>query len=513
MPTDGVTQPGVGCLSLGTIELDRARRWIYHKGSMPGNNDKEPTEPAGSSDGDKSTARQWFGRAKGLVDSHNYDYAIECYVNGLERWPEAVDEGHKPLFATAMFRAAAGGKKPGTMDSFKYPMTGKDARKAMLNAEYLMAKDPKNPIYLEGVFKNAVRAGIYEAAMWVGPIFQDACQAEKKPSAQRFRLLVDLYVEMGEKLAAADKVNMAIEALDRAVKAMARLRQIDTKNLHLMREATEIATKLTILKGKYQTAESFVDSVRDADVQRDLRDSERLVQADDRLDDLVAKARAELASNPEVPAKVMRLVDLLCKREEDAAENEAIETLLVAYRKTDNYPFKMRADDIRMRQFRRKANLILKKGDKEAAKRQYREQLKFELGVFRERVEQYPTDLRIRFEYGRRLFKAHDYDQAIPVFQEARADPKSRAQCSFYIGRCFFERGYHDQAIAVLSEAIGAQEIEGDAVSRDLHYWLARSYEAAGQKDEALKVYGKLLTWDYNYRDVRDRMDNLKGKG
>lgn len=480
---------------------------------MPDENNKEQSGPAGASDADKATAKQWFERAKALIDARNYDYAIQCFINGLERWPEAVDEGHKPLFAAAMFRAASGGKKPGTMDGFKFGMTGKDPRKAMLNAEYLMAKDPKSPAYLEGLFRNAVRAKLYETAMWAGPIFQDACQAEKKPSAQRFRLIVDLYVEIGEKQGELNNVTMAIEALDRAVKAMSRLRQIDVNNLDLSREQTEIATKLTILKGKYQTAGSFVDSVRDAEQQRDMRDSDRLVQAEDRLEDLVAKARADLAANPGVPAKVTRLVDLLCKREEEGPENEAVETLLVAYRKTDNYPFKMRADDIRMKQLNRKSRAILAKGDKEAAKHQYREQLKFELGVFQERVDKYPTDLRMRFEYGKRLFKAHNYDEAIPVFQEARNDPKSRAQCSFYIGRCFYERGYHDQAIDVLTEAISNHEIEGDAVSRDLHYWLGRSYEAAERKEDALKVYGQLLRWDYNYKDVRARMDNLRGKG
>ncbi len=479
---------------------------------MRSTNDKPVAQP-GPSEADRATARQWFDRAKALVAAHNYDYAIQCYINGLERWPEAVEEGHKPLLYAAMMRAAAGGKKPGTMESFKYPMTGKDPRKAMLNAEYLMAKDPKNPAYLEGLFRNAVRAGLDETAMWAGSVFWDACQAERKPSAHRFRLLVDLYVEVAERQAAAGRVGVAIEALERAIRAMSRLRQVDADNLDLAREQTEIATKLTILKGKYETAASFRESVQDSESQRDLHDSDRLVQAGERLDDLIAKARAEVAANPDVPAKVMRLADLLCKREDESLENEAIETLLVAYRKTDNYSFKMRADDIRMRQLNRKARLIVQKGDKEAAKRQYREQLKFELGVFRERVEKYPTDLRLRFEYGKRLFKAHDYDQAIPVFQEARNDPKCRAQCSFYIGRCFYEHGYYDQAVDVLTEAIKSHEMQGDAVSKDLHYWLGRAYEAAGRKDDALKVYGQLLQWDYNFKDVRSRMDSLRGKG
>lgn len=477
---------------------------------MAAANDSQAAGPPQFTEADKATARQWFEKARKLVDTRSYDYAIECYINGLERWPEAVEEGHKPLYAAAMFRAASGGKKPGTMDSFKYPVNCKDPRKAMLNAEFLLAKDPKNPQYAEAVFKNAVRAQLDETAMWVGPLFFDAAAAEKKPSAARFRLLVDLYHEISERQTARGNLDRAKEALERAIDAILRLRQIDTKNLELGKEQTDLATKLTILKGKYQTATTFRESVQDVDSQRDLHDAERLVQDDARLNELIDKARRELAESPDVAGKVFRLVDLLCKREADDCENEAIETLLAAYRKSGNYQFKLRADDIRIRQANRKRRAAKASGDAEAAKRLGREQLKLELGIFHERVKQYPTDLRWRFEYGKRLFAARDFDHAIPVFQEARNDPKVRTQCGLFIGRCFYERGYHEQAIDVLTQAIGGYEMQGDDVSRDMHYWLGRAHEAAGHAAEALKVYGQLLTWDYNYRDVRERVDKLR---
>lgn len=504
---------------------------------MPDENDQSLDRPGTTGEAEKAAARQWFQKAKSLVDTKNYDYAIECYINGLERWPEAVEEGHRPLYFAAMMRAAAGGKKPGTLDTIRRPTSGKDSRKAMLNAEFLMAKDPKNITYLEAAFRNAVKAGFDEAAMWLGQNYADACQVEKKPSAQRYRLLVDLYAEIGDRYTELSKSQRkmakeatdpdvrktaaaaweqtrkrAIEALERAIDAMVRLRQIDTKNLNLSSEQGDLTTRLTIVKGQYDEAESFKDSVRDSTAQARLHDVDRLVQADDRLDDLIAKARAELAESPDVAGKVFGLVDLLCKREKDEFENEAVETLLAAYRRSNNYNFKMRADDIRIRQLNRRAREISARGDRDAARKHIREQLKLELGIFEERVREYPTDLRVRFEYGKRLFKAHLHDRAIPVFQEARNDPKVRTRCGIYIGRCFFEKGYHDQAIDVLTQAIAGYEMQGDEISKDLHYWLGRSHEAAGHVADARKVYGQVLQWDYNYRDVRERMDNLRAQ-
>ncbi len=122
----------------------------------------------------------------------------------------------------------------------------------------------------------------------------------------------------------------------------------------------------------------------------------------------------------------------------------------------------------------------------------------------------YPTDLRMKYQYGERLFAAHMFDEAIPIFQEAKADPKCRQQCVVLIGRCFLEKEYSGPAMDTFRDGIENHEIKGDEISKELHYWLARALEAEGQGDDARKIYGQLIQWDFNYRDVRDRMDALK---
>ncbi len=275
----------------------------------------------------------------------------------------------------------------------------------------------------------------------------------------------------------------------------------------------DVAGKLTILKGRYSSAESFTDSIVDKASQRDLHDKDRLVQSDDRLDSLIAQAQQRYEADPTNGTKIHELVDLLCRREQDAEETKAIRILLKAHEQSDEYRYKLRAHDIYMKQLRRKARLLDEARDPQAHAARAK-QLKVELAVYKERVEQYPTELSYRFEYGRRLFEAGRFDDAIPVLQEARNEPKNRFRCSLYIGRCFYEKGFHKQAANVFREAIGTYEIPNDDLGKRLHYWLGRSLEADGNIPEALKIYGQLIEWDYNYRkgDVRKRIEGLHGK-
>src|SRR5438128_1750171 len=113
-------------------------------------NDAPPMPPA-TSEPDKAKARKWFDQARKVADTKNYDYAIECYIGGLRLWPEALEEGHKPLRVVAMGRKMAGKKPLGFMEARKHSTTGKDHRQNFLNAEFLWAHDPLNISLMESV--------------------------------------------------------------------------------------------------------------------------------------------------------------------------------------------------------------------------------------------------------------------------------------------------------------------------------------------------------------------------
>jgi hypothetical protein len=478
---------------------------------------KTPAEPVVVSDADKERARQWFKKAADCRERREYDYAIECYITGLGYWPEAVEEGHMPLRSLAIQRLQAGGKKPGFTDGMRRPMTGKDARQAVFNAEHLLSMDPGNANYAEGLLRNAVKAGLLETAKWVTPVLGDALRKEKKPNKARFRVFRDLLTDAATLAEAQGQNALETWFLDQAVAAIEFVIVRLPGDDELRNEQRDLAGKLTISRGKYESGDDFRDSLRDADKQKLLHDADRTKQGDDTLDALISAAKAEWEAAPNVAARLNAYIDALLKDERRDHEDEAIAVLAQIYEQTRNYSFKLKADDVRLKQMNRDARAAEAKArasgsddDRQQARLAALDLRQTLVETYRERIAQYPTDLRLKFKLGSALFAAGQFDEAIPVLQEARADPRSRSRAALMIGRSFLEKDNSPQAVEVLREAIDQYELNDD-FSKELQYWLGRACEDAGRIDDAKAAYGRLLREDYNFMggDARKRLESL----
>jgi tetratricopeptide (TPR) repeat protein len=481
---------------------------------MAKKNNDEPAADGASHDRlvtsaeDRTKAAKWFQRARELGEKRQFDYAIEYYVNGLEFWPDAVEEACKPLHGCAVARRQTGGKKPGLKDTMKRSMNDKDAKRGLLNAFWLFGRDPDNLSYLEGVTKNAFRLHAEDTAFWMAGVLHKGLESAPKTSAKQFQTLTQILEEMGDRAVERNEVPFAVELYQKGVDVLNLWRRRVPKDT-VETAIKNMSSKLTITKGRYQKGESYRESIRDSEEQQDLHDEQRSVQSEDRVDVLIQKALSEHEIDPANAEKLKHLTDMLCRRERDDDETQAMGILIKAFQESQNYRWKLLADDIRMKQLGRKVRTAVKSGDQTAIKEYRTARLRFELGVFKERVERYPTDNRIKFELGVRNFQAGRFDDAIPIFQVARSDPRNRAACGAYLGRCFFRKGYHDQAIPILQDAIAAHDCSDDEMAKSLLYWLGRAEEAAGKTENARKTYGKILQLDYNYGDVRVRLDGL----
>lgn len=473
----------------------------------------DSTQRLETSDADKAKAGKWFQRARELGDKRQFDYAIEYYVNGLEFWPDAVEEACKPLHGCAVARKQLGGKKPGFKDTMKRSMTDKDPRRALVNSAWLFGHDPDNFSYMEGMAKAANRLHADDTVKWAGGLCARSLENDSKAGPKQFQSLIKLFEEAGDRAAGRGEAAFGVELYQMGVQMVNLWRQRAPKDRQADNELRELSTKLTILKGKYRDGETFRDSIADVDEQRDLQDQERSVQSDDRMDELVAKAEQAYKENPEDRTNLQRLVDLLTRREREDEETRAIGLLVNDFKQSGDYRRKYAADEIRMKQLGRAVRKAAKAGDEEAAKKAQVESLKYDLMVFKERVDKYPTDNRVKFEFGVRLFKAGRFDDAIPMFQAARVDPKNKVACGLYLGRCFFRKGYYSQAITTLEAELQRYQYSDDDLAKGMNYWLGRSLEANGDVAAARETYGKILQLDYNYRDVRDRLDGLPPPG
>ncbi len=471
------------------------------------------------SEQDKAKARAWFKKADAERERRAYDFAIECYIQGLTFWPEAVDEGHKPLWALAIQRQQVGGKKPGMLETLKYPTGGKDARQALLNSALLLAKDPTNAGHYDAVVKNASRAAMFETLRFYSPKALDSMRKEKKPTLSRFRSFKQYLVEAAEKADAAGKPQIAALFFEEALHGVEFLMSRNSTDMGLRDEQRDLSGRLTITKGKYGDAESFRDSLQDAESQKLLHDTDRVKQGEQTLKELLSAARAEWRADPQSPARINTLVDTLLKTERRGEEDEALEVLEAAFKTTSNYRFRLRADDLRLQRLQRQRRALREKAaasKSEDDNQQYRlalsEERQTTVEIYRQRVAEYPTDLAMKYKLGAALYELGELDEAIPLLQMAQADPRSRFRSQMLIGKAFHQKGTHSQAIEVLREALEAYAGGADDLAKELLFTLGTAQVAEGRVADAKATLGKLLRIDYNYGSgkARELLEGLK---
>jgi len=448
-------------------------------------------------------AKAFFANARKAAEGKQYDYAINMYLSGLARAPDALEEGHLPLCELGLQRRGKGGKKPSMMEKVKR-MRGKSPLEQMLNAEYLFVKDPDNLAYAEAMLRAAVEGGFSRTAHWIANLIFQTNNALEKPSLQTYLLLKDSYKALGQ--------------YDKAVAACQRAYRMKSDSKELADEFKNLSAELTMSKGNYNGQGDFRQSIRDQETQAKLYAQDRIIKTEDYRISAVEDARKAYAREPELAKNVFTLAETLADLENDKAENEAVQLLEDTYIRCHEFPFKERAGLLRLRQLRRKLREAKKQLEARPDSTEAKERVAdltatlndAETEHYRLCVENYPTDLAHKYEYALRLMRNGRYNDAIPLFQEAHKDPRRRISAMDKVGYCFFMKGWYADAIDVFRQAIDTYEIKDDAVAKELRYNLARAYEEQGEKDKALDIYRKIAQLDFCYRDVGARVDKLR---
>ncbi len=450
-------------------------------------------------------ARVFFDKARSAADRRQYDFAIDMYLSGLARAPDALEEGHLPLCELGLQRRGRGGKKPSMMEKVKR-MRGKTPLEQMLNAEYLFVKDPDNLAYAEAMLKAAIEGKYTRTAHWIANLIFQTNNALEKPSLQTYLLLKSSYTALGQ--------------YDKAVAACQRAARMRPEDKDLADEFKNLSAELTMSRGKYDIDGDFRQSIRDQETQARLYAQDRVVKTEDYRVSAVEEARKAYAREPEQPKNIFNLAEALADLETEAAENEAIQLLEDAYVNRSEFNFKDRAGLLRMRQLRRKLRQARKQLEAQPQSPEAKAAVNSlaaglnatELEHYRLCVENYPTDLAAKYEYAIRLMRDQRYNEAIPLFQEAQRDPRRKISSMDKIGYCFFMKGWYTDAIEVFGNAIDAYEIKDDGLAKELRYNLARAHEEQGEKQQALEIYRRIAQLDFGYRDVSGRVDRLRAE-
>jgi len=452
-------------------------------------------EMASEDRGNAGPGKAFFDRADEVAETGNWDFAIELYLEGIRREPGNVSHGHQHLREVALRRKLQGGKPAGMVEQIKR-RDGKDPLENLINAEYLLAKDPGSISLMERVVKAAMALGLPEVAEWMCHILLESQRTAAKPRRRVLMLLIDVYTQL-------EDYALAIQACE-----MARKMAPDDPSLEEI--FSDLSAKFAIKRGRYDEEGDFTKSVRDLEKQKELIQKDAEIQQESFLQSQVDKARSEYLQAPTEPGKVMALVDALVKFEKEPQENEAVEVLEKAYRETGTYQFKARIGDIRMRQMGRRIRQAKAEGNEEALETLRKEKLEFELAEFAERARNYPTDLSIKFELGRRHFQAGNYDEAIALFQQSQRDKRRQAQSMYYLGQAFAVKGWLPEAAETYRRALELELTEDQ--EKEMRYNLGDILQQQGKLEEALEQFSKIAQMEFTYRDVRDRVEGIRAK-
>ena len=446
---------------------------------------------AGSAPG---KGKAFFDRADEVADTGNWDFATELYLEGIQREPGNIERGHQPLREVALKRKAQGGKAAGMMEALKH-RGGKDPVDVLVNVEYLLSKEPGGTNQMVQVLKAARALDHPMLVNWMGKIVLEG-QRQGKPNKAVLLLVTDAFEDIEEYASAIAACEMA--------------RQLTPNDGALGDRLNDLSARYTIKKGQYDQEGSFAKGVKDMARQKELIQQDSLVKGKDFLRAQVDRTREEYVESPEVVGKINALIDALLKTEDEGDENEAVDVLTKAYKDTEAYQFKARIGDIKIRQMVRRYRKLLTAGDKAGAMAQARKQLAFELEEYTERAANYPTDLAVKFELGKRQFLSGKYDEAIGVLQQAQRDPRRHIQALSYLGQAFARKEWYQEAADTYERALEAEMPENR--KKDIYYNLGDVYEKMGELEKAENRFSDLAQLDFNYRDTRNRLDNVRKK-
>ena len=133
------------------------------------------------------------------------------------------------------------------------------------------------------------------------------------------------------------------------------------------------------------------------------------------------------------------------------------------------------------------------------------------LGQFKAKVAAHMDmdDIRAHYDLGTAYKDMGLLDEAIGEFQLALRADAHHLPTHEVLGETFLEKGEADVAVRSLERAVGIpHDVEDDLLG--IYYYLGRAHEELGNRDSAREFYERAFSLDINFRDVTDRLRQLR---
>jgi len=100
-------------------------------------------------------------------------------------------------------------------------------------------------------------------------------------------------------------------------------------------------------------------------------------------------------------------------------------------------------------------------------------------------------------------------DEIIQLAQGTENQDNVSMAIIFYLGQAMARKGYLEAAREILKKAVSKKKDRDPEMINEARYVLAANYEREGKKAMAIKQYQTILAQDYDFRDVRAKLDAL----
>lgn len=460
--------------------------------------------PNGSEKNIPRKAQDLYDKGQQALDNGNYDYAIALFDGALDIAP-AFSECRRKL-RLAEFRKFDL-EKPGALSIHlkllfnfkpflqgKYHLSRSNWMAAIAEYEKILKIHPKNKFTLLKISHAAERNNMIDLAI-------DSLNAVRfidPRDVTVIKQMARIYKEKGQ--------------LDNARQCYEDVLAINQHDPDAGPELRKIAAIGTIQQSAWDKRESFREKIRDEEQAKLFEKEVKLTRTEGEVRELIGSLEKKLELSPKNLSIMKNLSDLYLQLHDYAKAAEHLKHCI------DINPadpaLKGGLAQIELKVIERDINLGKEKlfdnpGD-EALKTSIaeleRRRAALRLADCVARVEQYPTNLLLRFELGALYMENNMVDQAITELQLAVKAPSKKIQALDSLGICFKQKKMYDLAIEQFTLALENMR-EMTPIKKELIYNLAATYEAMGHIEKAVTEFKKIYTVDISFKDVAVKIE------
>ncbi|MFA7158708.1 MAG: tetratricopeptide repeat protein [Kiritimatiellia bacterium] len=445
--------------------------------------------------------RELFDKGLVAMERDNLPYAMDMFMAVLETEPRFL-KCRKFLRASAVKHMnqtkGAGVSHIMTtlaglpqMISARMAIRSGDAIRALGIAEKLMRTDPLNMQFVRLLCSAAQKAGMPEVAIHTLNFVREYYQQD-----------VALLRDLGALYMAADQPEEARKCFE----AIVALRPNDGVALQALKNAM---ARETMVKGGWD------ESAKDGSYRKVIKDIKQaeVIEADNKAvrdeantEMLIRDTEKKLKLEPENVNYRRALARLYVQV---SRFDDAIRILEEAKRATGSTDPQLdqAMTEIKLMQFDEDIKQCRQNGDMAGAAAREKERQSFHFSNVQVRVERYPNDLALRFEYGQLLYENGQYNEAIQQFQMSQRNPKLHTQSLYFLGLCFMQKSQYDMAREQLEKAAEELTVMND-LKKEVYYQLGTLLEKTGKFEEAANRYFKdIYQNDISFKDVAAKIE------